>query len=35
MKAILDGKVIAESDDIVENSGYLYFPGPRGAHGMA
>jgi uncharacterized protein (DUF427 family) len=28
MKAILDGKVIAESDDIVENSGYLYFPSP-------
>jgi uncharacterized protein (DUF427 family) len=26
MKAILDGNVIAESDDIVENSGYRYFP---------
>jgi uncharacterized protein (DUF427 family) len=26
MKAILDGKVIAESDDIVECAGYQYFP---------
>jgi uncharacterized protein (DUF427 family) len=26
MKATLDGKLIAESDDIVENSGYRYFP---------
>jgi uncharacterized protein (DUF427 family) len=26
MKAVLDGHVIAESDDIVENSGYRYFP---------
>jgi uncharacterized protein (DUF427 family) len=26
MKASLNGKVIAESEDIVENSGYLYFP---------
>ncbi len=26
MKAILNGKVIAESDDIVENDGYIYFP---------
>ena len=26
MKATLNGKVIAESDDIVENSGYRYFP---------
>ena len=26
MKAILDGHVIAESDDIVECGGYQYFP---------
>ncbi|MBI3452139.1 MAG: DUF427 domain-containing protein [Rhodospirillales bacterium] len=26
MKAILDGRVIAESDDIVECGGYQYFP---------
>jgi len=26
MKATLNGKLIAESDDIIENSGYLYFP---------
>jgi uncharacterized protein (DUF427 family) len=26
MKAILDGHVIAESSDIVENGGYAYFP---------
>ena len=26
MKAILNGKTIAESDDIVENDGYIYFP---------
>jgi uncharacterized protein (DUF427 family) len=26
MKATLDGHVIAESDDIVENGGYQYFP---------
>jgi len=26
MKATLNGKTIAESDDIVENDGYLYFP---------
>ena len=26
MKATLDGKVIAESDDIVECRGYQYFP---------
>jgi uncharacterized protein (DUF427 family) len=26
MKAILDGHVIAESDDIVECQGYRYFP---------
>ena len=26
MKATLDGKVIAESDDIVEAGGYQYFP---------
>ena len=26
MKATLDGHVIAESDDIVENGGYAYFP---------
>jgi uncharacterized protein (DUF427 family) len=26
MKATLDGIVIAQSDDIVENSGYYYFP---------
>ena len=27
MKALLDGKVIAESDNVVECAGYLYFPG--------
>ena len=26
MKAVLKGRVIAESDDIVEHGGYLYFP---------
>jgi uncharacterized protein (DUF427 family) len=26
MKATLAGRVIAESDDIVENDGYFYFP---------
>jgi uncharacterized protein (DUF427 family) len=26
MKAIVDGRVIAESDDIVERDGYPYFP---------
>ena len=26
MKAILDGQVVAESDDIVEAAGYQYFP---------
>lgn len=26
MKALLDGKVIAESDDTVECDGYQYFP---------
>jgi len=26
MKATLKGLVIAESDDVVENSGYIYFP---------
>ncbi len=26
MKAILKGRVIAESDDIVESGGYQYFP---------
>ena len=26
MKATLNGKTIAESDDIVENDGYSYFP---------
>jgi uncharacterized protein (DUF427 family) len=26
MKAILDGHVIAESNDIVESGGYAYFP---------
>jgi uncharacterized protein (DUF427 family) len=26
MQAVLNGKVIAESDDIVENDGYRYFP---------
>jgi hypothetical protein len=26
MKATLNGKTIAESDDIVENDGYIYFP---------
>jgi len=28
MKAIVDGRVIAESDDIVVCDGYAYFPGP-------
>ena len=27
MKAIVDGHVVAESNDIIENSGYQYFPG--------
>ncbi len=27
MKAIVDGRTIAESDDIVETGGYQYFPG--------
>ena len=26
MKAVVDDRVIAESDDIVENGGYHYFP---------
>jgi uncharacterized protein (DUF427 family) len=26
MKAVLNDNVIAESDDIVENGGYQYFP---------
>jgi uncharacterized protein (DUF427 family) len=26
MKAMLNGRMIAESDDIVENGGYYYFP---------
>ena len=26
MKATLKGHVVAESDDVVENSGYIYFP---------
>ena len=26
MQAVLNGKVIAESNDIVENGGYQYFP---------
>ncbi len=26
MKAILEGRVVAESDDIVECDGYQYFP---------
>jgi uncharacterized protein (DUF427 family) len=26
MKATLNGRVLAESDDVVENSGYRYFP---------
>ena len=26
MKAVVDGHVVAESDDIVENGGYQYFP---------
>ena len=26
MKAVLDGRVIADSDDIVEAGGYCYFP---------
>jgi uncharacterized protein (DUF427 family) len=28
MKATLEGRVIAESDDVVECAGYLYFPRP-------
>ena len=27
MKAIVDGRTIAESDDIIETGGYQYFPG--------
>jgi uncharacterized protein (DUF427 family) len=26
MKAVLDGREVARSDDIVENGGYAYFP---------
>jgi uncharacterized protein (DUF427 family) len=26
MKAILNGHVVADSEDIVENGGYIYFP---------
>ena len=29
MKATLNGKTVAESDDIVENDGYIYFPPGR------
>ncbi len=29
MKAIVDGRIVAESDDIVDSGGYQYFP--RGA----
>ena len=35
MRAILKDRVIAESDDIVEEAGYAYFPICRHAHGMA
>lgn len=26
MKAVVDGKIVAESDDVIENGGYHYFP---------
>ena len=26
MRAVVDGKVVAESDAVIENSGYRYFP---------
>ena len=26
MKAVVDGHIVAESNDIIENSGYRYFP---------
>jgi uncharacterized protein (DUF427 family) len=29
MKAVVDGQMVAQSDDVVENHGYQYFP--RGA----
>ena len=32
MKAILNGHVIAESDDIVERGGYAYFPAAAVRH---
>ena len=35
MKARLKNRVIAESDDIVAEGGYHYFPISRGAHGVA
>jgi uncharacterized protein (DUF427 family) len=28
MKAMLEGRVIAQSDDVIECRGYLYFPRP-------
>ena len=28
MKAIVDGEVVAESDDVIECKGYQYFPAP-------
>jgi hypothetical protein len=35
MKAVVDDRVIAESDDIVENGGYHYFPSSAVAQRMA
>jgi hypothetical protein len=35
MKAVLNGSVVAESDDIVEAHGYQYFPPRRAARHAA
>jgi uncharacterized protein (DUF427 family) len=26
MKAVVDGQMVAQSDDVIENHGYQYFP---------
>ena len=31
MKAVVNGHVIADSDDVVDCGGYQYFPTPRSA----
>ncbi len=35
MKAVVDGQVVAQSNDVIECKGYQYFPRHRGAHGLA